>query len=102
MLEEIVNTLPAGVHYQAMDLRGDVLALRGVAASNQGISALMRNLQECPWFGAPRLLDIEDAAHRKSPEGGSAFSMTVLRLSPRAAPHSALIAVTAATPAEGG
>ena len=85
VLEEIVNTLPATVHYQAMDLRGDVLALRGVAASNQGVSALMRNLQERPWFAAPRLLSIKDADQGASPDGGSAFSMTVLWLAPAGA-----------------
>ena len=85
VLAEIVNTLPASVHYQTVDLRGDVLALRGVAASNQGVSRLMRNLQECPWFAAPRLLNIKDAAEGASPDGGSAFSMTVLWAPPAAA-----------------
>ena len=97
VLEEIVNTLPASVHYQAMDLRGDVLALRGVAASNQGVSALMRNLQDSPWFAAPRLLSIKDAAQGASPAGGSAFSMTVLRVPLAAAPPPALASAVAST-----
>ena len=87
VLEEVVNTLPASLHYQAMDLRGDVLALSGVAATNQDVSALMRNLQESPWFAAPSLLNIKDAAQGASPKGGgSVFSMTVLRSAPAAAP----------------
>ncbi|MYF52016.1 MAG: pilus assembly protein PilN [Gammaproteobacteria bacterium] len=119
MLEEIVNTLPVGVHYQAMDLRGDVLALRGVASSNQDVSALMRNLQECPWFAEPRLLNIKDAAPDGLPEGssamngqgsaingqGSAFSMTVVRVplsaAPRAAPVLAATSAVAASSARG-
>ena len=100
VLEEMANTLPAGVHYQAMDLRGDVLALRGVAAGNQGVPALVRNLQESPWFAAPRLLGIQDAAQGASPEGGSAFSMTVLRVPPGAASPSALAPATIATAGE--
>ena len=74
MLEELVNTLPVGVHYRAMDLRGDVLALRGVASSNQGVSALMRNLQESPWFAEPRLLNIKDAGPDGLPTGSSAIN----------------------------
>ena len=119
MLEEIVNTLPGGVHYQAMDLRGDVLALRGVASSNQGVSALMRNLQECPWFAEPRLLNIKEAATDGLPTGssaingqgsamngqGSSFSMTVVRVplsaAPRSAPVLARTSAVAAAPAKG-
>ena len=61
MLEEVANTLPMGVHFQAMDRRGDVLALRGVASSSQDVSALLRNLRECHWFSEPRLLNIKDS-----------------------------------------
>ena len=90
LLGEVVNSLPASVHFRAMDLRGDVLSLRGVASNNQGVPALMRNLQESPWFAAPRLLGIQDAPGGASPEGGSAFSMTVVRVRSGAAPRSAL------------
>ena len=101
MLEEIVDTLPVGVRYHAMDLRGDVLALRGVASNDQEISALMRNLQECPRFAEPRLLNIKDAAQGGLPEGGRAFSMTVLRL-PLAAPTpTAVTSAVAAAAARG-
>ena len=101
VLEEMVSTLPVGVHYQAMDLRGDVLALRGVAANNQGVPALMRNFQESPWFTTPKLLGIQDAAQGASPQGGSAFSMTVVRVPPSAAPDLALPAAVAAISAAG-
>ena len=100
VLEEMVSTLPVGVHYQAMDLRGDVLALRGVAASNQGVPALMRNFQQSPWFTTPKLLGIQDAAQGASPQGGSAFSMTVVRV-PLGAPDLALPPAVAAISAAG-
>lgn len=115
MLEELANTLPAGLHYQAMDLRGDVLALRGLATSNQDVSALMRNLQESPWFAEPRLLNIKDAGQGGLPGGGgamhgqgsamrgqgSAFSMTVLWVPLSAASHSAPALALAADSAKG-
>ncbi len=101
VLEEMVSTLPDGVHYQAMDLRGDVLALRGVAASHQGVPALMRNFQQSPWFTTPKLLGIQDAAQGASPQGGSAFSMTVVRVPFSAAPDLALPAAVAAISAAG-
>ncbi len=74
LLEGIANTLPAGVHYQAMDLRGDVLTLRGMALSNQEVSALMRNLQEHAGFAQPRLLNLKDAAPGGPSGGGSAIN----------------------------
>ena len=118
VLEAMVNTLPVGVHYQAVALRGDVLALRGVTASSQGVPALMRNLQQSPWFAAPTLLSIQDVALDASAAGsgamhgqgsamhgqgsamngqGSAFSMTVLRMPGRAA----LVPTTVANSATG-
>ena len=100
VLEEMVATLPVGVHYQAMDLRGDVLALRGVAANHQGVPALMRNFQESPWFRVPKLLGIQDAAQGASPQGGSAFSMTVVRV-PLGAPDLVLPPAVAAIAAAG-
>lgn len=100
VLEEMVSTLPVGVHYRAVDLRGDVLALRGVAASNQGVPALMRNFQQSPWFTTPRLLGIQDAAQGASPQGGSAFSMTVVRV-PLGTSDSALRPAVAAISATG-
>ena len=100
VLEEMVSTLPVGVHYRAMDLRGDVLTLRGVAASNQGVPALMRNFQQSPWFATPRLLGIQDAAQGASPQGGSAFSMTVVRV-PLGTSDSALRPAAAAISATG-
>lgn len=100
MLEEIVNTLPVGVHYQSMDLREDLLALRGVASSNQDVSTLMRNLQECPWFAEPRLLNLKDAVPNGLPAGSSTFSMTVVRVPLSAAPRSApVLAATSAVAA---
>ena len=119
MLEEIVKTLPVGVHYQAMELRGDVLALRGLASNNQGVSALMRNLQESRWFAEPRLLNIKDAGQGGLLAGssaingqgsamngqGSAFSMTVLRVPlsavPRSGPASTATLAVAAASARG-
>ena len=101
VLEEMVSTLPVGVHYRAMDLRGDVLTLRGVAASNQGVPALMRNFQQSPWFATPRLLGIQDAAQGASPQGGSAFSMTVVRVPSSAAPDVALPPAVGAISAAG-
>ena len=110
VFEAMVNTLPVGVHYEAVALRGDVLALRGVTASGQGVPALMRNLQQSPWFAAPKLLSIQDVAQEASAAGsgamngqgsamngrGSAFSMTVLRMPQDAALVPATVANSAA------
>ena len=114
LLEGFVSTLPAGVYYQAMDLRGDLLTLRGVASSNQEVSALMRNLQEHVWFAEPRLLNLKDAMLGGLSGGsatngpgsaingqGSAFSMTVLRAPLSPVRQSALNSAVAAASTSG-
>ena len=107
LLEGFVSTLPAGVYYQAMDLRGDLLTLRGVASSNQEVSALMRNFQEHAGFAEPRLLNLKDAVPG-APSGssamngqGSTFSMTVLRVPFGPVRQSALNSAVAAASVSG-
>lgn len=79
MFDQLVRTLPDGVYYTSIERRGSVFTINGVADSNNRISALMRNLDESPWFKQPNLRTVSAL-----PGGGEAnsFVLTVNQESP--------------------
>lgn len=62
-LDEIVNTLPDGVHLTSLRQLGDKVTLQGVAQSNSRVSTYMKNLDASPWFADPRLVVIKTSEH---------------------------------------
>lgn len=81
LFDELANALPEEAHYQAVELRGGVLDLTGVAASSGGVAALLRNLNRSAWFERANLVSIEEA-----PEGAAygpgtgVFRLTAVRV----------------------
>jgi len=59
LLNELVRQLPDGVYLTSMRQQGDVVALTGVAQSNERVSELLRNLGSgSPWITRPELIEI--------------------------------------------
>lgn len=59
LLTEIVNQLPDGVYVSKMVQADQVVAINGVAQSNERVSELLRNLaSNTPWFTKPELVEI--------------------------------------------
>ena len=83
IFDELVSTLAEGLHYQRLELREGAFSVAGLAASNDRISALMRNLDASPWFAAPNLKRIEEAPQRLGYGlGASRFEMSFLQARP--------------------
>ena len=81
LFEELANRLPEEAHYQAVELRGDVLALTGVAASSGGVAALVRNLNRSAWFEQANLVSIEELPEGAAyGVGAGLFQLTVVRV----------------------
>lgn len=59
LMDELVRTLPDGVHLQKFTQKGSELTMEGVAQSNARVSAYMRNIDGSLWVGNPRLNVIE-------------------------------------------
>lgn len=78
VFDEMVNTLPDGLYYTALDRKGSNVAIKGMAESNNRISALMRNLEGSEWFANPNLKDVKAA----KAGGQSAFDMAVAQVTP--------------------
>jgi len=81
MLNELVRQLPDGVYLTSMRQQGDVVALTGVAQSNERVSELLRNLGSgSPWITRPELIEIVATNIALSPRDNrrvSNFSMRV-------------------------
>ena len=76
VFNELADALVPGVHYTSLAKRGSVLAARGVAESNEAVSALMRNLRDSPTFARPHLKRIGDAHGELTGQPDTTFELT--------------------------
>ena len=53
--DEMVRVLPDGIHYSSLTRTGEAINVDGLAAVNEDVSQLMRNLNASIWFGEPNL-----------------------------------------------
>ncbi len=81
IMDELVQTLPEGVHYTRLQQKGDSLILKGAAQSNARVSALMRNFDSSQWFTNPNLKIV-----RAKGKGGGRISSFDLTVKQRATP----------------
>jgi len=59
LLNELVRQLPDGVYVTSVRQDGQVVAVQGVAQSNERVSELLRNLgNNSPWMTRPELIEI--------------------------------------------
>jgi type IV pilus assembly protein PilN len=58
IFDELVRTLPDGVYYTSLTRSGGRISVRGVADSNEEVSALMRKLDASSWFQNPILSNV--------------------------------------------
>ena len=80
VFDALARTVADGAHYTSVSMTGDLLAASGVAASNDRVSSLMRNLEDSLLFAEPSLKSISET--RDSPHYGgraSEFELTFRR-----------------------
>jgi len=56
--DDVVRAIPDGLYFKSFDRRGDVFTVRGVAESNNRVSALMRNFDRSSSYQAPNLKNV--------------------------------------------
>jgi type IV pilus assembly protein PilN len=62
LLDEIVKQTPEGVYYTSIKQNGQVVAVTGVAQTNERVSELLRNtLYNSQWLEKPELVEIKAA-----------------------------------------
>jgi type IV pilus assembly protein PilN len=79
LFDEIVSTLPEGVHLDKIKQSGGKVELSGQAQSNARVSSFMRNIERSEWLGNPRLEFIE--SKESTGTGLSQFMLTVSQVS---------------------
>jgi len=85
VFDELVRTLPPGLHYNSLKKQGTLLTLDAQAESNNRISSLMRNLDASELFASPNLKSIkEDPDNEHYGQQASVFNLTFLETNPNA------------------
>ena len=63
LLDELVRQTPEGVYLQTIRQNGQVVAVTGIAQTNERVSEFLRNtLYNSPWLEKPELIEIKAAA----------------------------------------
>ena len=63
LLDELVRQTPEGVYLQTIRQSGQVVAVTGIAQTNERVSEFLRNtLYNSPWLEKPELIEIKAAA----------------------------------------
>ena len=79
VFDQLVKTLPDGVHYNRVERKNGVFTIEGVAESNNRISRLMRNFDESAWF---KQATLQSVVAQENQSGTNNFVLTVLQDSP--------------------
>ena len=100
LLNELVKQTPEGVYLTSVRQNGQVVALTGIAQTNERVSELLRNtLYNSQWLEKPELVEIKasNAAQRRVFD----FSMRVTLKRPQAATAANAASMPASAPAAG-
>ena len=74
VFDQLVRTLPDGVHFTDVKMVGKSISIEGAAESNNLVSSLMRNQDASDWLTAPNLTEVK----------ANTFKLTVEQTLPKA------------------
>jgi type IV pilus assembly protein PilN len=98
LLNELVKQTPEGVYLNSIKQTGQVVAVNGVAQSNERVSEFLRNtLYNSQWLEKPELIEIRVGGQAAGRQRSYDFSMRVSIKRPQA--PSPAVAPIASTPA---
>ncbi|MDH5471398.1 MAG: PilN domain-containing protein [Gammaproteobacteria bacterium] len=80
LFDELVRSVPEGLHLDSIKQSGESLTIIGMAESNGRVSAYMRNIDASDWMTKPRLTVIES---KRKDGRGSEFTLTASQSSPK-------------------
>lgn len=84
VFDEMVRTLPDGVHFTSVNMKGSLVGIKGGAESNSRVSNLMRQMDASDWLTAPNLTAVK-AVTQGALEQANEFEMSVRQTEPGAA-----------------
>lgn len=80
LFDEVVKTIPEGLHVTDIKQAGTTITIEGIAESNGRVSAYMRNIDNSDWMTKPKLQVIETL--RKDGRG-SKFTLSAQQSAPK-------------------
>lgn len=83
VFDEMVRTLPDGVHFTSVDMKGSVIGIKGGAESNSRVSNLMRQMDASDWLASPNLTAVK-AVTQGALDQANVFEMSVRQTEPGA------------------
>ena len=86
VFDQLVRTLPDGVHFTDVKMNGNNIAISGAAESNNRVSTLMRNLDASDLLAAPNLTEVKaDKADQSGAlDQANVFQLSVKQVQPEA------------------
>lgn len=81
VFDQLVRTLPDGVHFTDLKMVGPSISVEGAAESNNLVSSLMRNQDGSDWLTAPNLTEVKAVSADKL-EQANTFKLTVQQTIP--------------------
>lgn len=87
LFDEIVTTLPEGVHLNEVAQMGRTVVMLGRAQSNARVSAYMRNIEASPWLADPTLELIEQKD--QDPKALNSFRLKTSQAAPKSGKEAA-------------
>ena len=83
VFDELARTLPDGVYFTDVGMKGSAISIKGGAESNSRVSNLMRQLDASDWLTAPNLTAVK-AVTSGALDQANVFELTVKQTEPRA------------------
>ena len=83
VFDELARTLPDGVYFSELAMKGAELSVKGGAESNSRVSNLMRQMDGSEWLTAPNLTAVK-AVTSGALDQANVFELSVKRTAPRA------------------
>lgn len=78
VFDEVARSIPDGVFFSSLVIKGDNLAIAGNAEANSRVSTLMRDFDQSEWFANPNL----QVVNKGKSGSGNTFNMTVTQVNP--------------------
>jgi type IV pilus assembly protein PilN len=80
LFDQLVRTLPEGVHLTSVKQTNRQIQLKGVAQSSTRVATYMRNIEASEWLGNPSVDIIET---KGSADAGAEFTLNVTQQNPQ-------------------
>ncbi|MCO5785723.1 pilus assembly protein PilN [Pseudomonas sp. G11-1] len=83
VFDEMARTLPDGVYFTSVNMKGAVIGIKGGAESNSRVSNLMRQMDASDWLTTPNLTAVK-AVTQGALDQANVFEMSVRQTEPGA------------------